>query len=183
MNSVALTPGREPFLIMNFVFKDDPLWQKRFSCLKTLAESRVDVGLTSTASARSRMLLAIHEHGAPIMRIPARPEIQPALAKEQARTEMAEAQVQAISAAMAGDESAMTAALNRSGEAGVAAIRRYIDEGVPPPNSPVTVSGGWVYNRVAKTGVPVEGKGFNKPLYDTGQLYNEFDYDVVSSKS
>ena len=40
-----------------------------------------------------------------------------------------------------------------------------------------------VYNRVAKTGVPVEGKGFNKPLYDTGALYHDFDYDVVPSKA
>ena len=38
-----------------------------------------------------------------------------------------------------------------------------------------------VYNQVAKTGVSVKGKGFNKPLYDTGALYNDFDYDVVSS--
>ena len=36
----------------------------------------------------------------------------------------------------------------------------------------------WIYNRVAKKGVPVEGKGFNKPLYDTGALYHDFDYDV-----
>ena len=43
---------------------------------------------------------------------------------------------------------------------------------------PVTVSGGWVYNRMAKKGVPVGGKGFDKPLYDTGALYNDFDYEV-----
>ena len=164
---------------MNLSFIDDPLWQKRFTCLRMLSESQVDVGLTSTASARSRFLMAIHEHGAPIMRIPARPVIQPALSKEQARTEMAEAQTEALSAAMAGDETAVRQALERSGEAGVQAIRRYIDEGVPPPNSPVTVSGGWIYNRVAKTGVPVEGKGFDKPLYDTGQLYRDFDYEVT----
>ena len=164
--------------MMNFSFTDDPLWPKRFFCLKTLSESQVDVGLTSTASARSRFLMAIHEHGAPAMRIPARPVIQPALSKEQAQTEMSEAQMQAIAAAMDGDPDAMQQFLNASGEAGVAAIRRYIDQGVPPPNSPVTVSGGWIYNRIAKKGVPVEGKGFDKPLYDTGQLYRDFDYEV-----
>ena len=168
---------------MKFTFTDDPLWPKRFACLKTLAETQVDVGLTSTASARSRFLMAIHEHGAPAMRIPARPVIQPALSKEQAQTEMAEAQTRAIAAAMDGDPDTMQQSLNASGEAGVDAIHRYIDQGVPPPNSPVTVSGGWIYNRVAKKGVPVEGKGFDKPLYDTGQLYRDFDYEVKKRES
>ena len=67
-----------------------------------------------------------------------------------------------------------------AGKAGVEAIHDYIDAGVPPPNSTVTVSGGWVYNRVVRKGVPVEGKGFNKPLVDTGQLYNDFDYEIRS---
>ena len=88
--------------------------------------------------------------------------------------------VSALKAAMEGDEPAVTAALETVGKVGVAAIRNYIDAGVPPPNSPVTVSGGWIYNRVAKKGVPVGGKDFNKPLYDTSALYNDFDYEVVS---
>ena len=105
---------------MNLTFTDNnDLWEKRFACLKALAESKVDVGLTSSASGRSRFLMAIHD---------------------------------------------------------------YMDGGVPPPNSPVTVSGGWVYNRVARKGVPVEGKGFNKPLVDTRQLYNDFDYAVKKKR-
>ncbi len=164
---------------MKLTFTDNAdFWQKRFACLKTLSESQVDVGLTSSASARSRFLLAIHEHGAPVMRIPPRPVIRPALSDSRAREEMADAMTEAISAAMEGDEFGVIAALEQTGKAGVDAIHRYIDAGVPPPNSPVTVSGGWVYNRVAKKGVPVEGKGFNKPLYDTGALYNDFYYDV-----
>ena len=166
---------------MHFLCTDDADdWAKRFAALKLLAESQVDVGLTSSAPARSRMLLAIHEHGAPAMRIPPRPVIEPALSSPEAREEMTAAMQDALSAAMAGDPGGVTAALNRTGESGVAAVRRYIDAGVPPPNAPVTVSGGWIYNRVAKKGVHVEGKGFNKPLYDTGQLYNDFDYEVVS---
>ena len=164
---------------MKFSFSnDESLWKKRLAALKALATSRVDVGLTSSAPARSRMLLAIHEHGAPAMRIPPRPVIEPALSSPEAREEMTAAMQDAIAAAMAGDPDGATAALNRAGESGVAAIRRYIDAGVSPPNSPVTVSGGWVYNRVAKKGVHVEGKGFDKPLYDTGRLYDDFDYEV-----
>ena len=166
---------------MNLTFNDDEsLWEKRLSALKTLASSQVDVGLTSSASARSRMLLAIHEHGAPAIRIPARPVILPALSTETARAEMTAAMMDAVSAALAGDESAVMSSLESAGEAGVQAIRDYIDAGVPPPNAPVTVSGGWVYNRAAKKGVHVEGKGFNKPLYDTGQLYHDFDCEIVS---
>ena len=165
---------------MNLTFNDDEsLWEKRLSALKTLASSRVDVGLTSSASARSRMLLAIHEHGAPAMRIPPRPVIGPALSSPEAREEMTAAMQDAIAAAMAGDPDGAAAALNRAGESGVSAIRRYIDAGVPPSNSPVTVSGGWIYNRVAKKGVHVEGKGFNLPLVETGALRNDFDYEVT----
>ena len=157
---------------MHFSFAEDTaLWESRFATLKTLAESRVDVGLTSSASGRSRFLMAIHENGCPVMRIPARPVIQPALRSEEAKAPMREAAMEALSAAMDGDVSAVTAALENVGKAGVEAIHHYIDGGVPPPNSLVTVSGGWIYNRVAKKGVPVGGKGFNKPLYDTGALY------------
>ena len=164
---------------MHFIITDDNLWQRRFAALKKLAESQVDIGLTSSASGRSRFLLAIHENGCPVMRIPPRPVIGPALNSEKAREEMTAAMGEAIVAALAGDVSGVDEALNRSGEAGVDAIHWYIDAGVPPPNSPVTINGGWIYNRVAKKGVPVGGKGFDKPLYDTGQLYNDFDYEIT----
>ena len=48
-----------------------------------------------------------------------------------------------------------------------------------PPNSPVTLSGGWIYNRVAKKGVHIEGKSGSIPLVDTGQLYSDFGYEIV----
>ena len=59
----------------------------RLQCLQYLATHTVEVGLTSTASERSRTLLAIHEHGAPAMRIPARPVIQPALSQLSVKAE------------------------------------------------------------------------------------------------
>ena len=151
---------------MKLTFTEDAaLWQSRFAALKALAESRVDVGLTSSASGRSLFLMAIYEHGAPVMRIPPRPVIDPALAKDSAREQMTAAIISALDAAMASDPDGNTAGLESCGEAGMDAIHAYIDAGVPPPNSPVTVTGGWIYNRVAKTGVPVKGKDFNKPLY------------------
>ena len=86
----------------------------------------------------------------------------------------------AVTAAHEGDEAAAQAGLEACGQAGADGIRAYIDSGIKPGNSPVTISGGWIYNRVARKGVLVGGKGFDKPLYETGELYNSFSYEVKS---
>ncbi len=162
---------------MNMTFKEETSQiASRLRCLEKLKNISVEVGLPEDAPSRSRFLLALHERGSPIMHIPPRPVVGPGLS--QARDEMAAALAAGCEAAAAGDESGLAAAFDSAGEAGVRGIRDYIDAGVPPPNAPVTVSGGWVYNRVARVGVHVSGKGFNKPLYDTGELYNSFDYEV-----
>ena len=44
------------------ITEDSSAMKKRLECLKYLSGHRVDVGLTSSASERSRTLLAIHEH-------------------------------------------------------------------------------------------------------------------------
>ena len=113
-----------------------------------------------------------------MMRIPSRPVIRPALAKPETRSAMAAEMKKAVQAAWAGNDDAARSALETAGQAGADGIRAYIDAGIPPPNSPATVSGGWIYNRAAKKGVYVPGKGFNKPLFDTGTLYDAFDYEV-----
>ena len=153
--------------------------KKRAKCLKYLQTHRVDVGLTSGASARSKFLLAIHTRGSPVMRIPPRPVVRPALARETLRAEMAEWLMEACEAANNGDLSGTQAGLENAGQRGAEGIREYIDAGIDPPNSPVTLSGGWIYNRVAKKGVLVKGKTGDKPLLDTGALYEDFDYEVT----
>ncbi len=70
------------------------------------------------------------------------------------------------------------AGMEACGKAGADGIRSYIDYGIQPGNSPVTIHGGWIYNWIAKTGVHIEGKGFDKPLYDTGELYHSFGYQI-----
>ena len=40
------------------------------------------------------------------------------------------------------------------------------------------VNGGWIRNRAAGKSVYIPGKGKNKPLYDTGALYEAFDYEI-----
>ena len=151
----------------------------RLQCLQYLATHTVEVGLTSTASERSRTLLAIHEHGAPAMHIPARPVVKPALAQSSTRAEMSAAMLSACAAANSGDLSAVTSALEDAGRAGVDGIHAYIDKGIPPPNSPITLSGGWMRNPVSKKPVHIKGKSGTTPLVDTGQLYNDFDWEIT----
>ena len=152
--------------------------QDRLQCLQYLATHTVEVGLTSTASERSRTLLAVHEHGAPAMHIPARPVVKPALAQPSTRAEISAAMLSACEAANEGDQGGVISALEDAGKAGVDGIHAYIDQGIPPPNSPITLSGGWMRNPVSGKPVKVKGKSGTTPLVDTGQLYNDFNYEI-----
>ena len=149
-----------------------------FGAVKALGETEVEVGLPASAGGRLAFILGVQEHGSPIMRIPPRPVIEPGLRQESVQRAMTEGLSSAAEAAFQGDENGVEAGFEAAGQAGADGIRAYIDAGVSPENSPVTVAGGWIWNRVAKTGVPVEGKGFNKPLYRTGALYEAFSYEV-----
>ena len=66
-----------------------------------------------------------------------------------------------------------------AGKAGVEGIHAYIDKGIPPPNRPITLSGGWMRNPVSKKPVKVKGKSGTTPLVDTGQLHNDFDFAIA----
>ena len=149
---------------------------KRLKAVRKLKDTTVKVGLPPSAGSRLRFILAVQQHGSPLMRIPPRPVIRPALAQEDVRQAMTEAMKNAVSAAWEGEDP--RPALEAAGQAGADGIRAYIDAGIPPPNSPVTVSGGWIWNRKAQKGVHVPGKGFDKPLYDTGELYHAFSYEI-----
>ncbi len=149
---------------------------KRLKAVRKLKDTTVKVGLPPSAGSRLHFILGVQQHGSPLMRIPPRPVIRPALAQEDVRQAMAEAMKNAVSAAWEGEDP--RPALEAAGQAGADGIRAYIDAGIPPPNSPVTVSGGWIWNRKAQKGVHVPGKGFDKPLYDTGELYHAFSYEI-----
>ena len=161
------------------ISENTDLLKKRADCLKYLRQKKLDVGLTSSASSRSKFLLRIHTHGSPIMRIPPRPVVQPALQKEETREAMAAKMLEACEAAMEGDLQGTRKGLEEAGQAGADGIRAYIDSHIPPPNSPVTLSGGWIYNRVAKKGVLVSGKNGDTPMKDTEQLYNDFNWEIT----
>ena len=98
--------------------EDTERLENRKKCLEYLRKHRVDVGLTSKASGRSVFLMNIHTHGAPAMRIPPRPVVQPALAQESLKAEMAEEMAKACEAAASGDLDGVIAAMEASGRRG-----------------------------------------------------------------
>ena len=162
---------------MKLTVQEDPeAVFRRIRALQKLKAVKVKVGLSAKAGDRLRCSLAVQEHGSPMMRIPSRPVIAPALAKPETRSAMAETMKDAVRAAWDGEDPC--AALAAAGQAGADGIRAYIDSGIPPPNSPVTVNGGWIYNRAAKKAVYVPGRGINKPLFDTGALYDAFGFEI-----
>ena len=105
--------------------------------------------------------------------------MKPALAQASTRGEMSAAMLSACAAANSGDQTGVTHALEDAGKAGVDGIHAYIDKGIPPPNSPITLKGGWMRNPVSKKPVKVKGKSGTTPLVDTGQLYNDFDWEIA----
>jgi len=162
---------------MKLTITDSPgLLEKRLQALKKLKNAKVKVGLPASAGGWLLFILAVQEHGSPIMHIPSRPVIAPALARPETRTAMAEDMQNALQAAWEGKD--FHPALEAAGQAGADGIRAYIDAGISPPNSPVTVNGGWIWNRPGRKAVYVKGKGMNKPLFDTGALYSAFDYEI-----
>ena len=92
---------------------------------------------------------------------------------------MADHLKESCEAAAKGDLSGTRKGLEEAGKRGADGIREYIGAGIDPPNSPVTLSGGWIYNRVAKKGVLVKPKNGSTPLKDTGALYSDFDYEIT----
>ena len=164
-------------MITKLIIHDDPvLLTERLRALKKLKSTEVKVGLPPSVGGRLHFILAVQEHGSPMMHIPSRPVIRPALARDETRTAMASAMKDAIAAAWEGKNPGPD--LETAGLAGADGIRAYIDSHIPPPNSPTTVNGGWIWNRAAKKAAYVKGKGFNKPLFDTGNLYNAFGYEI-----
>lgn len=160
--------------------ENNELPEKREKCLEWLRGHKVDVGLTSKASSRSKFLLGIHTRGSPIKRIPPRPIVQPALAQESLRGEMGEAMISSCEAAFAGNLPGTQAGLEEAGKRGADGIRNYIDAGISPPNSPVTIKGGWIFDRAAKKLILATGKNGSTPMKDTGALYEDFDWNITN---
>ncbi len=164
---------------MKIEFRDNKLLQHSLAqARKLLKSARVEVGLPEGAPERSRWLLALHERGAPGAHIPPRPVVGPALAKPETQAAVADGLLSACEAAAQGDPEGVLSGFEEAGQAGADGIRAYIDAGIQPGNAPLTISGGWIRNFSSGKPVHVPGKGFDKPMYDTGELYDSFSFEV-----
>ena len=167
---------------MDVSFKEDRARQKALDeARKLLKSTQVEVGLPEGAPERSRWLLALHERGAPGAHIPPRPVVGPALAKEETQAAVADGLLSACGAAAQGDPEGVLSGFEKAGQAGADGIRAYIDVGIQPGNAPLTISGGWIRNFSSGKPVHVPGKGFDKPMFDTGELYASFSFEVKQS--
>ena len=167
---------------MDVSFKEDRAQQKALDeARKLLKSTKVEVGLPEGTPARSRWLLALHERGAPGAHIPPRPVVGPALAKEETQAAVADGLLSACEAASKADPEGVLSGFEEAGQAGADGIRAYIDAGIQPGNAPLTISGGWIRNFSSGKPVHVPGKGFDKPMYDTGELYDSFSFEVKQS--
>ena len=164
---------------MNIEFTTDRKQIEGIGKAQELQEGmRVEIGLPESASARNRWLLALHERGAPGAHIPPRPVVGPALANAETLSAIQDGLMSACKAAAIGDPNGVQVGFEQAGQAGVDGIHAYIDSGIEPRNAPLTIHGGWIRNFVSKRPVHVEGKGFDKPMYATGELYGSFGFEV-----
>ena len=106
---------------------------------------------------------------------PARDFMNPANAEIQKQwKDMAKAAMPAINAGQADPKTVLELGANMA----KAEIQKSIVNLQDPPNSPVTVQGGWIRNKKSGKLVYVEGKGSDNPLIDTGKMLTSVTYTI-----
>lgn len=164
--------------------------------LKVLTEAEVMVGVPDENADRkdedpgvptNAALAYIHDTGMPEQNIPARPFMVPGIesAKDRIATQLFKYGRKVVDDAGAGKNAAITAAqgLHAAGLVASTAIKRKINEGIPPPLADSTLK-----RRASKgrKGAQKElalralgeapGTDLAKPLIDTGELRNSITY-------
>jgi hypothetical protein len=146
---------------------------KLAEALKKLQKAAVYVGIPADRSLRTgddvtnAQLLYTHTHGSPLQNIPARPVIEPAIAAEDNAARISAELKQAAQSALASDTEAMHLHLEKAGQLGENAAKRWFTD---PRNN-------WAPNAPAT----VEEKGSDKPLIDTGELRRSITHVVKDS--
>ena len=128
------------------------------------AEEGEAEGLTNAAVAY------VHDNGAPEIGIPARPFMQPALKSVEDKVKTMFGAI-AKKALDGGGSTSVEQGFHTVGLMVKLAIQNKINEGIPPPLSPRTLS---ARARKGRTGT--------KPLVDTGQMRNAADYAIRARK-
>lgn len=156
--------------------------------VKVLTTTRVLVGVPADKAGRSEAidnasLAYIHDRGAPEANIPARPFMKPGIASVQDKIEAGLKKAGEL--ALSNGGAAVARQYERVGTLARDAIKRKINEGIPPPLAESTLK---ARARRGRKGAVKElarrAKGlpadivYAKPLIDTGQLRNAISYVV-----
>lgn len=137
------------------------------------AEKNEDHGTLNNVS-----LLYIHENGSPVNNIPPRPVLKEGINDPEERPKIQALMQEGIKQALAGNLQGAENAYQRAGMAGAAAVQKKFTDGGLAANAPITISGGWMRNKVSGKLVHVKGKGNKGPLIDTGALRQSITFVV-----
>jgi hypothetical protein len=143
--------------------------------LKKLGSTKVLVGIPSGSNRKegpidNATLGFIHERGSPAQNIPKRPFLVPGV--ENSRDQWQPYLRAAATAALRGDDTSMTSALESAGAAARDAVKMRIIEKIPPPVTEQTV------RRSRSAGRRAGEVSGATPLVDTAQLLNSITYAV-----
>ena len=139
---------------------------------KYFCETEVVVGITQDSDVgrggiTNAQLLYLHEHGIPSHNVPARPALKPALRDRDVQSKIAALMTRGMTAALlTGNKDLCEQMYEKAGMLGRDAVKKYIVDGIPPPNSPETVA----------------RKGSSTPLIDKGSMLNSITYEVRKKK-
>lgn len=125
----------------------------------------------------------IHEFGSEVNNIPARSFLRMPLEEKQDSLMKAIDSPQVKKSIESGDIETAYKALGIAGEQIVKEAFMTSGFGKWAANAPITINGGLMYNKVSGAPVYVKGKGFNKPLIETGDLSRSISSDVVKKGS
>lgn len=154
------------------ITKDDV--SKVLASIQELASKQVLVGIPASKAERKEgdeepvnnaQLGYIHEYGSPKANIPARPFLNPGIAR--AQESINSHLKKAAKAAMDGNSEKVDVELNATGLIAQAGARNEINNGVFEVLAPATLA---ARRRRGRTG--------DKPLIDTGQLRNSITYVI-----
>lgn len=151
----------------------------------TLCNKAVYVGVPQANTSReddevtNAELMYIHTNGSPMMNIPARPVIEPAI---EANREQINKKLDKAFNAYKKSESEGDKELEKVGIFASDRCRRWFTDPRNgwAPNAPITIHGGWMKNPSTWQMVHVKGKGKkkNRPLIDTGALRRSITYVI-----
>lgn len=124
----------------------------------------------------------IHTMGSPIMNIPARPFIEPAIKEEKTLDRITRHMKEAANMAVSLNLAEARNSMDKAGFIAENAVKAYIvDSSHFVPNAPLTIYGGWARNKVSGKMFYTPGKHSTKPLIDTGALRQSVTHVIRES--